>query len=100
MPRMTLGWVASLLAVLAGSAGAEDCWAWGATGREWASGIAIEKLPDSVPGFVRTPKAAAEIAVMGHELDCLRGASRLREMDERHKAAAGSGEASRWQDRP
>ena len=29
--------------------GAKDCWAWGATGHEWISGIAIEKLPDSVP---------------------------------------------------
>jgi acyl-CoA dehydrogenase len=35
---------------------AEDAWAWGATGHEWISGIAIEKLPDSVPAFVRTPE--------------------------------------------
>lgn len=27
---------------------AED-WAWGATGHEWVSEVAIEKLPDSVP---------------------------------------------------
>jgi hypothetical protein len=25
-----------------------DCWARGATGHEWVSGMAIEKLPDSV----------------------------------------------------
>src|SRR5262245_37077322 len=25
--------------------------AWGATGHEWISGIAIEKLPDNVPAF-------------------------------------------------
>ena len=30
-------------------------WAWGATSQEWVSGIAVEKLPDSVPAFVRTP---------------------------------------------
>ena len=47
--------------------------AWGATGHEWVSGIAVEKLPDSVPAFVRTPEAAAEIAVMGRELDRSKG---------------------------
>lgn len=36
--------------------------AWGATGHEWVSGIAIEKLPDTLPAFIRTPEAAAEIA--------------------------------------
>jgi hypothetical protein len=51
-----------------------DCWAWGATGHEWISGIAIEKLPHSVPAFVRTPEAAAEIAVLGRELDRSKGA--------------------------
>ena len=56
------------------------CWsigealAWGATGHEWVSGIAIEKLPDTVPAFIRTPEAAAEIAVMGRELDRSKGA--------------------------
>ena len=25
-------------------AGAKNCWAWGATGHEWISGIAIEKV--------------------------------------------------------
>jgi hypothetical protein len=53
---------------------AGHCWAWGATGHEWISGIAIEKLPDSVPAFVRAPEAAAEIAVMGRELDRSKGA--------------------------
>ena len=48
--------------------------AWGATGHEWVSGITIEKLPDSVPAFIRTPEAAAEIAVMGRELDRSKGA--------------------------
>jgi hypothetical protein len=46
------------LILLALVAGARDAWAWGATGHEWISGIAIEKLPDSPPAFVRTPDAA------------------------------------------
>jgi len=32
----------------------KQCWAWGATGHEWISGIAIEKLSNNVPAlFVR-----------------------------------------------
>jgi hypothetical protein len=49
-------------------------WAWGAIGHEWISGIAIEKLPDTVPSFVRTPETIAEIALMGRELDRSKGA--------------------------
>ena len=56
-------------------------WAWGATGHEWVSGIAIEKLPDSVPDFVRTPEAAAEIAVMGRELDRSKGSGKAHDAE-------------------
>ena len=59
----------TLLALLIIVVGPTDAWAWGATGHEWVSGIAIEKLPDSLPAFIRSPEAAAEIAVMGRELD-------------------------------
>jgi hypothetical protein len=48
---------------------ASAVFAWGPTGHEWVSGIAIEKLPDSVPAFVRTPDAVAEVAMMGREPD-------------------------------
>jgi hypothetical protein len=48
--------------------------AWGATGHEWISGIAIEALPHDVPPFLRTPEAVADIAVMGRELDRSKGA--------------------------
>jgi hypothetical protein len=58
-----------------------DCWAWGATGHEWISGIAIEKLHDSVPAFVRTPEAAAEIAGMGRELDRSKGAGKVHDAE-------------------
>jgi len=58
-----------------------ETWAWGATGHEWISGIAIEKLPDSLPAFVRTPEAAAEIAVMGRELDRSRGAGKTHDAE-------------------
>src|SRR5262249_16400183 len=80
------------LALLAVVAGANDGWAWGATGHEWISGIAIEKLPDSVPAFVHTPEAAAEIAVLGRELDRLKGAGRTHdaERDPGHYVDAGA----------
>ena len=62
--------------------GAPTCsWAWGATGHEWVSGIAIEKLPDSVPAFVRTPEAVAEIAVMGRELDRSKGSGKTHDAE-------------------
>src|SRR5262245_5694596 len=64
------------LTLLAFFAESDEAWAWGATGPEWISGIAIEKLPDSVPAFVRTPEAAAETAVMGRELDRSKGAGK------------------------
>ena len=49
---------------------AADAWAWGATGHEWISGIAIEKLPDDVPGFVRTPEAGL---TWFHSAGCVHG---------------------------
>jgi len=47
--------------------------AWGATGHEYVSGLAAEALPDELPAFVRTPAAAASIAVFGRELDRSKG---------------------------
>jgi hypothetical protein len=43
-----------LLAVAATWPG-QPAFGWGATGYEWATGIAIEKLPDDIPAFARDP---------------------------------------------
>lgn len=72
---------ALVLAAVLTSANASQSWAWGATGHEWVSGIAVEKLPDSVPVFVRTPEAATEIAVMGRELDRSKGAGKTHDAE-------------------
>jgi hypothetical protein len=72
---------ASTAMLLIGFSFPTDGWAWGATGHEWISGIAVEKLPDEIPGFVRTPEAAAEIAVMGRELDRSKGAGRTHDAE-------------------
>ena len=75
---MNLGVCLALLGLVVS---ASDGWAWGATGHEWVSGIAIEKLPDSVPAFVRTPEAVSEIAVLGRELDRSKGAGRTHDAE-------------------
>src|SRR3979411_2023156 len=77
---MNLRRIVALAALLAAGAG-NDGWAWGATGHEWVSGIAIEKLPDTLPEFIRTPEATAEIAVMGRELDRSKGAGRTHDAE-------------------
>jgi adenylate cyclase len=58
-------WTA-ILAVAIWPAG--HAFGWGATGHEWATGIAIEKLPEDVPAFVRDPTMVPELALMGREL--------------------------------
>jgi hypothetical protein len=73
---------ATVVLALALAAGAgRDSLAWGATGHELVSGVAIEKLPDSLPAFVRSPEAAAEIAVMGRELDRSKGSGRTHDAE-------------------
>lgn len=75
-------WMWLLPATLAGALSpGSGAWAWGATGHEWVSGIAVEKLPDTVPVFIRTPEAAAEIAVMGRELDRSKGAGKTHDAE-------------------
>jgi hypothetical protein len=71
----------ALLSLALAASAPSNCWAWGATGHEWISGIAIEKLPDNVPAFVRTPEAAAEIAVMSRELDRSKGAGKVHDAE-------------------
>ena len=79
MPLRTLSTLTLTTLLLAGVP--QAVWAWGATGHEWVSGVAIEKLPDEIPAFVRTPEAAAEIAVMGRELDRSKGSGRTHDAE-------------------
>ena len=75
----SVGWPAALWVGLV--AGPPPCWGWGATGHEWISGIAIEKLPESVPAFARTPASVADVAVLGRELDRSKGAGRTHDAE-------------------
>jgi hypothetical protein len=65
-------WVALLAAAVIWPG--QQALGWGATGHEWATGIAIEKLPEGIPAFVRDPAALPELALMGRELDRSKGA--------------------------
>src|SRR5712671_374062 len=78
---MNRKWAMAVLALALATGAGREGWAWGATGHEWISGIAIETLPDSLPGFVRTTEAAAEIAVMGRELDRSKGSGRTHDAE-------------------
>ncbi len=68
---MKRGLLVLLTAAIASSAG--QALGWGATGHEWATGIAIEKLPEDVPAFVRDPAMLPKLALMGRELDRSKG---------------------------
>lgn len=55
--------------------------AWGATGHEFVSGLAAEAFPEELPAFLRTPAAAADIAVFGRELDRSKGSGNPHDRD-------------------
>src|SRR5262245_28383441 len=77
-------WRSTLFAPLylaASVACAGTAWGWGATGHEMVSGIAAELLPDTLPAFLRTPEVAAEIAVLGRELDRSKGAGKTHDAE-------------------
>jgi hypothetical protein len=66
--------VAASLACVLGSAG--PAFAWGAVGHRIVNNVAVRTLPDSVPAFVRSADAIAEITTLGPEADRLKGAGR------------------------
>lgn len=57
-----------------GLACATSAGAWGTRGHEWITGLAIERLPPELPGFLRTPQAAQDMAVISREPDRWRSA--------------------------
>ena len=67
--------LAAFIVALVFAAGAPSgARAWGALGHRIINGDAIRALPASVPAFVRTPEAIAEITTLGPEADRLKGA--------------------------
>jgi hypothetical protein len=77
----------SRTAVLAASvifAAAQPAGAWGALGHRLVSHVAAEKLPASLPAFVRSAAAVAEIGALGPEADRLKGSGESWDADEDH----------------
>ena len=56
--------------------------AWGADGHRIINGAAMQALPATLPPFVRTPDAIAEVATLGPEADRLKGAGPSWDADE------------------
>jgi hypothetical protein len=65
-------------------AATEPASAWGALGHRLVSHVAAEKLPASVPAFVRSAAAVAEIGALGPEADRLKGSGESWDADEDH----------------
>jgi hypothetical protein len=51
--------------------------AWGAVGHRIINNVAARSLPDTLPAFVRTPDAIAEITLLGPEADRLRSGGKM-----------------------
>lgn len=51
---------------------AAPAFAWGTAGHRIVSSAAMQNLPDTVPEFLRTPAAVAEVTALGPELDRLK----------------------------
>jgi hypothetical protein len=71
--------VAALLAIALGVP--LPALAWGAAGHRIVNNVAARSLPESVPDFVRTPTAIAEITALGPEPDRLKGAGKTWDAD-------------------
>jgi hypothetical protein len=70
---------ATAFALTAGAAG--QALAWGDSGHRFVGQLAIEALPATLPAFLRTPAAAAEIGELSREPDRSRGAGRAHDAD-------------------
>ena len=65
---------AALALALAGALIPHVALAWGATGHTMINRLAAQTLPASLPAFVRSPEAIAEIAALGPEEDRIKDA--------------------------
>jgi hypothetical protein len=73
--------LAAALVALAVATSPAPAFAWGATGHEMVSGAAVDGLSKSLPGFLRTKTARAQIALLGREPDRWRGAGRTHDAE-------------------
>ena len=55
--------------------------AWGASGHRMIGQAAMQGLPSTVPGFLRTARAVAEVGELSRELDRSKGAGRVHDQN-------------------
>ncbi|HUA07890.1 MAG TPA: hypothetical protein VMA98_01365 [Candidatus Acidoferrales bacterium] len=72
---------AALAFALAAACIPSAVFAWGAVGHVMINGLAAKSLPDTLPAFVRSPEAIAEIAALGPEEDRIKDAGQSWDAD-------------------
>ena len=84
LSELSMTWRASFLFVvgLSLALGAPcSALAWGASGHRMIGQAAMQSLPSSVPGFLRTARAVAEVGELSRELDRSKGAGRVHDQN-------------------
>ncbi len=74
-------WKTVLLAVVAGSVLGGAAFGWGAAGHRMIGEVAVASLPDTLPAFLRTPQAIADVGEYSREPDRWRGAGKVADND-------------------
>ena len=71
----------AVLAALAMAATPSSVLAWGSTGHRIIGEVAMRALPDDLPGFLRSRKAARDVGELSREPDRSKGAGKLHDSD-------------------
>lgn len=72
---------AAILAIPVLALAPTPAFAWGATGHEMVTGVAIDLLSRDIPAFLKTKKARAQLALLGREPDRSRDAGRTHALE-------------------
>jgi hypothetical protein len=80
MPRSYRSLIAA--AVVAGAAAwSSQALAWEDVGHRWVGTLGIQSLPSTLPAFLRTPQAAADVGEWAREPDRSKGSGRTHDQD-------------------
>ena len=72
--------VLALAAFAAALGVADSALAWGATGHRLIGVAAVQRLPASLPAFVRSPEAAADVGELAREPDRWKDAGKVHDV--------------------
>ncbi len=82
MPRIAaIAPISFLVAGLLTLAASGPALAWGADGHRMIGELAMRSLPSSLPAFLRTPAATAQVGFLSPEADRIRGAGMVNDRD-------------------